>query len=134
MAREQLERNKRLSARNARGHRYLLQDSWSARAAATPATAKAVSPAPRAKGRPCYAYYRCVGSDAYRFAGGRICHNPQMRVDPLDAHVWDAVRATLEDPARVLNEWVRRAESDRVQVERRAQRDAAAQVSMATKN
>ena len=52
-----------------------------------------------------------------------------MRVDALDAYVWDAVRATLQDPARVLNEWARRAETDRVlQTERRAQRDAAAQV------
>ena len=126
-AREQLERNKRLSARNARGHRYLLQGLVVCASCGYAYYGKAVSPAAR-KGRPCYAYYRCVGSDAYRFAGGRICHNPQMRVDPLDAHVWDAVRATLEDPARVLNEWVRRAESDRVQVERRAQRDAAAQV------
>lgn len=126
-AREQLERNKRLSARNARGHRYLLQGLVVCASCGYAYYGKSVSPAAR-KGRPCYAYYRCVGSDGFRFAGGRVCHNPQMRVDPLDAHVWDAVRATLEDPERVLNEWVRRAESDRVQVERRAQRDAAAQV------
>lgn len=126
-ARDQLARNKRLSARNARGHRYLLQGLVVCAGCGYAYYGKSVSPAAR-KGRPCYGYYRCVGSDGYRFAGGRLCHNPQVRVETLDAHVWDAVRATLEDPVRVLNEWVRRAETDQVQVERRAQRDAAAQV------
>ncbi len=28
-----------------------------------------------------YAYYRCIGSDAYRFGGNRICDNKQIRTD-----------------------------------------------------
>src|SRR5208283_3401988 len=66
---------------------------------------KRVSPA-AAKGKPRrYAYYRCVGSDAYRFDGGRVCHNPQVRVDQLDGFVWDSVRRILEDPRQVVEEW-----------------------------
>jgi site-specific DNA recombinase len=31
-----------------------------------------------------YAYYRCTGSDAYRFGGQRLCWNKQVRTDVLD--------------------------------------------------
>ncbi|WP_044148766.1 zinc ribbon domain-containing protein, partial [Singulisphaera acidiphila] len=38
-----------------------------------------------AKGKVPYAYYRCTGSDAYRFGGQRLCWNKQVRTDVLDA-------------------------------------------------
>jgi hypothetical protein len=37
-----------------------------------------------AKGKVPYAYYRCTGSDAYRFGGQRLCWNKQVRTDLLD--------------------------------------------------
>src|SRR5262249_7497004 len=80
------------------------------------------------RGRAPYAYYRCVGSDAYRFVGGRVCHNGQVRVDQLDAYVWDAVRTTLEDPQRLAAEWSRRAHADAVSTEQQMQRAEAARV------
>jgi len=126
-ARDQLERNKRLAARNGRGQRYLLQGLVVCAQCGYAFYGKRVSLAAR-KGRNHYAYYRCVGCDSYRFAGGRVCHNPQVRVDALDQHVWDAVRQTIEDPSRVLDEWARRAETDSMQVERRAACEAATQV------
>ena len=44
------------------------------------------------KGKPRdYAYYRCVGCDAYRFGGQRICKNKQCRTDQLDKAVWTDV-------------------------------------------
>ena len=89
---------------------------------------KAVSRAAAKGGSRQYAYYRCVGTDAYRFAGGRICTNPQVRTDQLEDYVWESVRHVLQDPDRVVQEWSRRASTDGVQAERRAHRDEAAGV------
>ena len=45
-----------------------------------------------------YAYYRCIGTDAYRFGGERICHNKQVRTDLLEEAVWQDVCSLLENP------------------------------------
>ena len=47
------------------------------------------------QGKVPYAYYRCTGSDAYRFGGQRLCWNKQIRTDMLDAAVWEDVRQPL---------------------------------------
>ena len=60
------------------------------------------------QGRVPYAYYRCTGSDAYRFGGQRLCWNKQIRTDMLDAAVWDDVRGLLSEPERVRGEYERR--------------------------
>jgi site-specific DNA recombinase len=122
-AHEQLERNRRLAARNARGQLYLLQGLVVCGCCGYAFYGKRVSPA-AAKGKPRrYAYYRCVGSDAYRFDGGRVCHNPQVRVDQLDGFVWDSVRRILQDPRQVVEEWTRRGSEDGTIAEMRTQRD-----------
>jgi site-specific DNA recombinase len=126
-ARDQLERNRRLSQRNARGERYLLQGLVVCARCGYAYYGKTVSKS-AAKGGRRYAYYRCVGTDAYRFAGGRVCTNKQVRSDQLDDYVWESVRKVLEDPDRVIQEWTRRSATDRGQTERRAQRDEAAAV------
>jgi len=123
-AREQLERNRRLSERNGRGQRYLLQGLTVGSRCGYAYYGKRVSRA-SAKGRALYGYYRCVGSDGYRFEGGRICHNPQVRVDQLDGYVWDSVRQVLQDPARVLDEWTRRGASEGMLAQLHAQREEA---------
>ncbi len=61
-----------------------------------------------AKGKVPYAYYRCTGSDAYRFGGQRLCWNKQIRTDMLDAAVWEDVRCLLSEPERVRKEYERR--------------------------
>jgi site-specific DNA recombinase len=53
-------------------------------------------------------YYRCPGTDAYRFGGERVCTNPPVLLEALDAAVWAEVRALLQDPARVEREYTRR--------------------------
>jgi len=122
-ANEQLERNRQLSARNLRGQRYLLQGLVVCARCGYAFYGKRVSPA-LAKHRPMrYAYYRCVGSDGYRFAGGRLCHNPQVRVDQLDGYVWESVLRVMRDPAHVLEEWSQRGASDGTVAELRMQRD-----------
>ncbi|PPB80670.1 site-specific DNA recombinase [Mycetohabitans endofungorum] len=55
-----------------------------------------------------YAYYRCVGTDAYRFGGQRICDNLQVRTDKLDDLVWQQVVQLLRQPERLKNEYERR--------------------------
>jgi site-specific DNA recombinase len=69
---------------------------------------KAISPSAR-KGHPrAYAYYRCIGSDAYRFGGVRICSNKQLRTDLVDEAVWEEVCRLLEHPERLEQEYQRR--------------------------
>jgi site-specific DNA recombinase len=55
-----------------------------------------------------YAYYRCVGSDAYRFGGQRLCDNPPVRTDRLEQAVWSEVGRLLAEPARLADEYQRR--------------------------
>ena len=52
-------------------------------------------------------YYRCLGSDDYRYEGGRVCGNKPVRADYLDTVVWDHITSLLADPALI------RAEIDR---------------------
>jgi site-specific DNA recombinase len=49
-------------------------------------------------------YYRCLGSDDYRYQGGRVCQNKPVRADYVDQVVWDHVTALLADPALIRAE------------------------------
>jgi site-specific DNA recombinase len=49
-------------------------------------------------------YYRCLGSDDYRYEGGRVCANKPVRADYLDAVVWEHITALLADPALIRAE------------------------------
>ncbi|MCC7419907.1 MAG: recombinase zinc beta ribbon domain-containing protein [Planctomycetaceae bacterium] len=64
-----------------------------------------------AKGKVRYAYYRCVGTDAYRFGGQRVCQNKQVRTDMLDEAVWRDVQELLRDPQLLRAEYERRLEA-----------------------
>ena len=55
-----------------------------------------------------YAYYRCIGSDAYRFGGQRLCYNKQVRTDLLEDAVWQDVCSLLTEPQRIAQEHERR--------------------------
>ena len=116
-AQAQLQRNKRLAQRNARGARYLLQGltvcarcghSFSGRSG---------------RGR---AHYYCQGA---QYCGGeRVCWNPSVAGPQLDDYVWHSVSELLRDPARVLDEWLRRQQSGGMAAELTQQRDEAARV------
>jgi hypothetical protein len=58
-------------------------------------------------------YYRCLGSDDYRYEGGRICANKPVRADLLDAVVWDHICGLLADPHLVRAEIDKRLERAR---------------------
>ena len=123
----QLERNRKLSQRNGRGQRYLLQGLTVCANCGYAFYGKTVSKS-AAKGGKRYAYYRCIGGDSYRFAGGRICQNPQVRVDQLDEHVWESVYNILKSPERLMEEWSRRGTDGGPSNEARQRRDNAARL------
>jgi site-specific DNA recombinase len=58
-------------------------------------------------------YYRCLGSDDYRYEGGRVCANKPVRADYLDQVVWDHITALLTDPALIRAEIDRRLDQTR---------------------
>jgi site-specific DNA recombinase len=58
-------------------------------------------------------YYRCLGSDDYRYAGGRVCSNKPVRADLLDAVVWDHITGLLADPHLIRAEIDKRLERAR---------------------
>ena len=58
-------------------------------------------------------YYRCLGSDNYRYEGGRVCRNKPVRADYLDQVVWDHITGLLADPALIRAEIGKRLEAAR---------------------
>jgi site-specific DNA recombinase len=58
-------------------------------------------------------YYRCLGSDDYRYQGGRVCRNQPVRADYLDTVVWDHITALLADPALIRAEISKRLQAAR---------------------
>jgi site-specific DNA recombinase len=54
-----------------------------------------------------YGYYFCTGTDRFRWGGERICDNVPVRMERLDAAVWEDVVALLGDPDRIRCEYER---------------------------
>jgi site-specific DNA recombinase len=104
---EQLAENKR-RRQSHRGARHLLQGLVVCQQCGYAYYGKPVSRrAAKGKARH-YAYYRCIGTDAYRFGGERLCQNQQMRTDLVEAAVWEDVCTLLANPSRVKAEYQRR--------------------------
>jgi site-specific DNA recombinase len=102
---EQLQENQQRARIGERGARYLLQGLLVCGCCGYAYYGKPISPSGR-KGHPrSYAYYRCIGSDAYRFGGERLCWNKQLRTDLVEEAVWKEVCQLLEDPGRVAQEY-----------------------------
>ena len=101
-AHELLEKNRKLSRRNTKkptllqGIMVCTQCGYSLYKAST-----------RTSKRKIY-YYRCFGSDNYRFENGRICDNKPIRQDYLDEVVWEHVIGMLESPVLISEEIERR--------------------------
>ncbi|MCP5092284.1 MAG: recombinase family protein, partial [Gammaproteobacteria bacterium] len=107
----QLEENRRRSRTGQRGAKYLLQGLLVCRCCGYAFYGKPLSPSAR-KNRPrAYAYYRCIGSDGYRFGGQRLCYNKQVRTDRLEQVVWAEVCRLLENPQQLAQEYQRRLET-----------------------
>jgi len=105
---ERLAENRKRNRQSRRGARYLLQGLIVCARCDYAFYGKPVS-LKAAKGkRRDYSYYRCIGTDSYRFGGERVCHNKQVRTDVLDEAVWCDVCSLLEDPGRIEREYQRR--------------------------
>lgn len=52
-----------------------------------------------------FRYYRCSGSDGYRFGGERICSNAQIQGQFLESAVWHEVCDLLTHPERLEHEY-----------------------------
>src|SRR4029434_9399845 len=119
----QLQANKRHARQSRRGALSLLPGVLPCQHCGYAFYGKRLSPRAR-KGQPrAYAYYRCLGTDAYRFGGERVCHNTQVRTDLLDVAVWQEVYTLLAHPERLAEEYRRR-----LQPETRAKRTSLATV------
>jgi len=105
---EQLAENKKRNRQGKRGARYLLQGLLVCKKCGYAYYGKPVSISAGKGKRRSYAYYRCIGSDAYRFGGQRICGNKQMRTDLLEQSVWEDVCSLLRNPQRIEQEYKRR--------------------------
>jgi site-specific DNA recombinase len=103
----QLEENRQRKRDRPRRGQYLLQGLVVCKRCGYGCYGKPTSRA-SSKGPIRYAYYRCTGSDAYRFGGERLCWNKQVRTDLLDAAVWEDVRGLLAEPGRIRVEYERR--------------------------
>jgi site-specific DNA recombinase len=102
---EQLQENQQRARIGQRGVRYLLQGLLVCGSCGYAYYGKQISPSARKGHTRDYAYYRCVGSDAYRFGGVRMCWNKQMRTDLVDEAVWQEVCRLLQDPTRLEQEY-----------------------------
>jgi site-specific DNA recombinase len=58
-------------------------------------------------------YYRCLGSDDYRYEGGRVCDSKPVRAGYLDDVVWDHITGLLADPALIRAEITKRLDAAR---------------------
>ena len=58
-------------------------------------------------------YYRCLGTDGWRYEGGARCATRPVRQDRLDAVVWGELVRLLEEPALLQAELERRLEAGR---------------------
>ncbi|MGO9294432.1 MAG: hypothetical protein ACLP52_11270 [Streptosporangiaceae bacterium] len=56
---------------------------------------------------------RCLGSDDYRYEGGRVCGNQPVRADYLDQVVRDHITGLLADPALIRAEISKRLDAAR---------------------
>lgn len=114
---EQFARNRQPGRERRRGARYLLQGLLACGCCGYAYYGKKVSRS-SAKGKTPYAYYRCVGTDAFRFGGERVCQNHQVRTDMLDEAVWHDVQELLRNPQLLKREYERRLQTPHEDVSR----------------
>jgi site-specific DNA recombinase len=105
---EQLAENRQRARQGKRGASYLLQGLLVCDQCGYAYYGKRVSNSTAKGKKRRYAYYRCLGTDAYRFGGERICDNLQVRTDKLDQLVWDEVCDLLQDGQCLQQEYERR--------------------------
>ena len=56
-------------------------------------------------------YYRCLGSDDYRYPNGRVCQTKPIRQDYLDKIIWKQIIDLLKNPDLIRSEIKRRIQT-----------------------
>jgi len=113
----QLQENRQRARQGQRGARYLLQGLLVCAQCGYAYYGKPVSQKAKKGKKRDYAYYRCIGSDAFRFGGERICDNGQVRTDLLEQKVWEEVCDLLQDQQRLRQEYARRLNTPQTETE-----------------
>jgi site-specific DNA recombinase len=108
MVGKQLAENRKRQRQRKRGAKYLLQGLLVCQQCGYALYGKPVSRKSAKGKRRDYAYYRCIGTDAYRFGGKRVCDIKQLRTDLLNQAVWEDVTDLLNHPQRLEQEYTRR--------------------------
>jgi site-specific DNA recombinase len=106
--REQLEENRRRKRERERGQCSLLQGLTVCQRCGYAYYGKTAPRSRKYDPMNTLRYYRCTGADGYRFSGKAVCNNGPVRSDQLERIVWDQVRALLQEPRRVADEYHRR--------------------------
>lgn len=65
-----------------------------------------------------FIYYRCSGSDGYRFGGEAICCNNQVQGKFLETGVWQELCELLRDPRRLEQDYEKGRGSQDASLER----------------
>jgi len=105
---EKLAENRKRNRQSKRGARHLLQGLLVCNRCGYSYYGKPVSHSAAKGKKRDYVYYRCIGSDAHRFGGQRICSNKAIRSDYLEQAVWEDVCTMLSNPNRIEVEYHRR--------------------------
>ena len=106
-AQAQLAENRRRTRSGARGARYLLQGLTVCQKCGRAYCGRALG-----KRSPKYWYYRCTGSEGYRFGGARTCWNKPLGGHQLEEAVWKDVCELMSNPNRISIEHKRRLEGN----------------------
>jgi site-specific DNA recombinase len=127
----QLEENRRRQRQGCRGARWLLQGLTVCQCCgyAYCGSQQPVRPSPRHPQGQRYRYYHCLGGDADRFGGRRVCANRAVRERDLDEAVWQDVRTILADPQRIEQELQRRLHAGDAPAQQEALRRLQAQMA-----
>ncbi|MCK9904401.1 zinc ribbon domain-containing protein [Frankia sp. Cpl3] len=94
-----IEENKRFAPRNTKTTPSLLQGL----AACSACGYGYYRTSTRTTNRKIY-YYRCLGSDDYRYENGRVCWNKPVRAYYLDETVWEHITKLISDPTLIRAE------------------------------
>jgi site-specific DNA recombinase len=107
-AQMQLIENRKRKREQRQGPRWLLQGLMVCRCCGYAYCGKRFGFKPTSRSKGARHYYRCIGTEEHRLHGAPKCSNPTVHGDKLDQMVWHQVRALLENPNRVAQEYQRR--------------------------
>jgi len=60
-----------------------------------------------------YFYYRCTGTDSYRFGGNKMCDSKQVNANAIEQVVWEEVKKLISNPQRIFDEYQQRLQESK---------------------